>query len=106
MWNFFLKNSKLTKALIVIMVAFGVYSIISLPKESFPEIDIPFVIIVIETKTENLQKAENFVVKPVESAILSLAEVDGVQSVISSNSAVVSVSIDPTKDNKFLVNDI
>lgn len=106
MWNFFLKNSKLTKALIVVMVVFGVYSIISLPKESFPEIDIPFVVLAIETKTKNLQEAENFIVKPVESALLSLAEVDGVRSVISNNRAVVSVVIDPAKDSKFLDNDI
>jgi len=106
MWNFFLKNSKLTKALVVVMIAFGVYSIISLPKESFPEIDLPVLLIDIETNTKDLEKIESFVVRPVESVLLPISEVDGVQSVISSLGTSITITIDPSKDNDFLDADI
>ena len=41
MWNFFIDNRRFTYLLIVVLTAFGLYSVSIIPKESAPEVHIP-----------------------------------------------------------------
>ena len=44
-WNFFVRRRRFTTLLILIAFLIGVLSIIQIPKESNPEVDIPFVVV-------------------------------------------------------------
>jgi multidrug efflux pump len=41
MWEFFIKNSKFSYLLIVALVGVGLFSVVTIPKESAPEVQVP-----------------------------------------------------------------
>jgi multidrug efflux pump subunit AcrB len=45
MWTFFIKNYRLAYLIIVLVIIAGTISVLQIPRESNPEVDIPVVIV-------------------------------------------------------------
>lgn len=94
MWNFFIRNYKFTNVLIISFIVFGVISVVQIPKESNPEIDIPIAVISTVFPGATAIDVEEFVTDVVEDKILSLDEVDEITSVSRTGLSLITVSFD------------
>ncbi|WP_258104836.1 efflux RND transporter permease subunit [Marinoscillum sp. MHG1-6] len=75
-----LKNRTTVMVLTLIVVVMGLTTYITLPKESFPEIQQPIVYIGTPHPGNSPVDMENLVTRPIEKEINSIAEVDNIKS--------------------------
>ena len=68
-WNFFLKKSSFSLLLIIALVFFGVFSVIIIPKESSPEVQIPIAIVTTIFPGAGAEDVEELVTDEVEEAL-------------------------------------
>lgn len=82
MLSYFLKQYRVTLLLAIGLVLLGVQALVSLPRESTPEIEIPIGIVVTVFPGASAVDIEELVTKPIEN---TLENVEGVDSVSSSS---------------------
>lgn len=87
-WSFFVDRRQFTVFLMGVLTLAGVYSLISIPKESTPDIAIPLGIVSTALPGASAADVERLVTDPIEDRVLS---VEGVSKVTSSSNAGVSV---------------
>jgi multidrug efflux pump subunit AcrB len=107
-WKFFIKKEHFTILLMVALLAAGLYSVLSIPKESSPAITIPIGIVTTVLPGATASDAEQLVTNKLEDGILGLENIsevtstsaDGVSSieVQFTASANVDKSIQSLKD--------
>ena len=75
-WTFFIDNYRLTYLVIAGLVIFGVTSILSIPKESSPEVDIPVVVITTMLPGASSLDVEELVTDEIEKRIEGLEDLN------------------------------
>lgn len=91
MWSFFVKSSKFTVVLVLALTLLGVYSMITIPKESNPEVNIPFAVVSTAFPGANAIDVEQFVTNELEDALLGLEDVKEVTSTSSLGFSSIAV---------------
>jgi len=91
-WNFFIKNSKVTFLLILIIVLWGGYSLSKLPQEIQPEIDLPFGVVMTPYPGANPLDVEELVTNKIESGVKNVENIKQLSS--SSQFGMSSVFIE------------
>ena len=106
MWRFFVEHRKFSAVVALTIALLGFVSILQIPKESNPEVNIPIVVVTTPFPGANAVDVEQFVTNEIEDAVLSLDDVDEVTSTSSLgvSSVVVSfvIGVDP-QDKRDLV---
>lgn len=74
------KNRTSVFVLTAIIIGIGVYSYISMPKESFPEIEIPTIYVGTIHPGNSPADMESLITRPIEKEINTIAEVDNIKS--------------------------
>jgi len=74
------KNRTSVFVLTAIIIGLGVYSYISMPKESFPEIEIPTIYVGTIHPGNSPADMESLITRPIEKEINVIAEVDNIKS--------------------------
>lgn len=105
-WDFFVNNHKFTYLLVFAMVGFGVLSAIQLPKESNPEVNIPFAVVSTPFPGASVEEVEELVTKKIEDSILGMDDLELVSSVSRSGISSISVEFDPKADADEVVADL
>lgn len=82
----------------VLVVLIGIYSYISLPKEQFPEVDIPTFTIVTAYAGASPKDVENLITRPVEQELKSIDGVDDIKSISKQATSVITVEFKTSKD--------
>ena len=74
-WNFFLRNKAFTYFLVFLTVIAGIFSVLTIPKESTPEITIPIVVVTTPFFGASSSDVETLVTDEIESTIGSITDV-------------------------------
>lgn len=74
------KNRTSVFVLTALIIGIGVYSYISMPKESFPEIEIPTIYVGTIHPGNSPADMESLITRPIEKEINTIAEVDNIKS--------------------------
>src|SRR5665213_2444571 len=90
-WKFFLKRSHFTILLMIALVFAGVYSVVTIPKESSPAISIPIGVVTTILPGASASDVEQLVTNKIEDGVLGLANISAVTS--SSVDGVSSIEV-------------
>ena len=99
LWLFFLRKRQFSILLIIVLVAFGIYSLVIIPKESAPEVIIPIGIVTTIYPGVSASEIEELVTNKLENEIenidnldkLTSASKDGVSSITAEFSANANI---------------
>ncbi|RLD47904.1 MAG: AcrB/AcrD/AcrF family protein [Bacteroidetes bacterium] len=104
--NWALKNKITVYLLTVVIIGFGLYSYISLPKELFPEISFPTVMVQTIYPGNPPVDIENLITRPLEKEIESIKGIKKMTSLSSQDASSVFVEFQPDVDIKTALQDV
>lgn len=93
-----LKNRNTVYILTLVIVVFGLISYRLLPKELFPDVDIPFVMVQTTYPGNSPLDIENLVTRPVEKEIETIDDIRELSSVSSQDASMIFVEFTFDKD--------
>jgi len=104
--NWALKNKITVYLILVVIVGFGLYSYISLPKELFPEISFPTVMVQTIYPGNPPVDIENLITRPLEKEIESIKGIKKMTSLSSQDASSIFVEFQPDVDIKKALQDV
>lgn len=101
-WEWFILNRRFTIILSIIILVMGTYSIMAIPKESNPDVDIPIVVINTAFPGANPMDVEELVTQTIEDKVSSIDEINEISSISQSgiSSIVVEFNADANTEEK------
>ncbi len=96
--NFFVTNFRVVILLIILLSAWGTYSFISLPRESNPEVKIPYAMVVTSFPGTSPSDIEELVTKKIETEISSIKGVKKITSDSFNSISSIAVEFDSSED--------
>lgn len=98
-WNFFLKKSSFSLLLIAALLFFGIFSVIIIPKESAPEVQIPIAITTTIFPGASAEDVEELVTNEIEEALNNnLDELNKITSISREGVSVVIAEFNADAD--------
>lgn len=85
-------------ALMLIILVVGIYSYIVLPRESAPDITVPYVLVVTPYEGVASEDIENLITRPLERKLKGLKDVEEMRSVSAEGSSMITVEFVPDVD--------
>lgn len=82
----------------VLLTIIGVFSYLTLPKESFPEVEIPIFNIVTIQAGSSPQDIENLITRPIEQELKSIDGIKEISSVSKQATSIIIVEFETEKD--------
>lgn len=92
--SFFIKNLSMLVLIVIFIVIFGVFGLVSVPRESLPEIVIPNLIITGSVPGSGAQDIENTYVKKIEDELSELQDLESVSSTVEYGRFTVLLEMD------------
>ena len=83
--------------LTVLITVIGIYSYISLPKESFPEVEIPIFNVVTIYAGASPTDVENLITRPIEQELKGIDGVDEISSVSKQATSIITIEFETSK---------
>ncbi len=96
--NFFVVNFRVVVLLIILLTSWGIFSYLSLPRESNPEVKIPFAIITTSYPGAAPTDVEELVTKKIETGIAGVKGIKKITSSSSNSFSAVSVEFDTSQN--------
>ncbi|MEA2039149.1 MAG: efflux RND transporter permease subunit [Thermodesulfobacteriota bacterium] len=93
-----LKRQVTVLALLVVILIAGVYCYVTLPRESFPDITIPYVFVTTTYEGVTPQDMEELITIPIERKLKGLSDVEELRSTSAEGISTVAVKFLPTVD--------
>jgi multidrug efflux pump len=93
-----LKRQMAVLALLVLIVVAGVYCYETLPRESFPDITIPYVFVTTTYEGVGSEDMEKLITIPIERKLKGLSDVEEIRSTSAEGISTVAVKFLPTVD--------
>jgi multidrug efflux pump len=93
-----IKRQVTVLALLVFIVIAGVYCYVTLPRESFPDITIPYVFVTTTYEGVAPQDMEELITIPIERKLKGLSDVEEIRSTSAEGISTVAVKFLPTVD--------
>lgn len=84
--------------LMFIAVVVGIYSYLTLPRESNPDITIPYVLVVTNYEGVASEDVESLITLPIERKLKGLKEVEEIRSVSAEGSSMITIEFHPDVD--------
>jgi multidrug efflux pump len=98
MWEFFIKNNKFAYLFLVALVGVGLYALITIPKESSPEVVIPIGVVSVAFPGAPAADVETLVTNEIERGLSSLENVKDITSVSREGFSNVTVEFEADAD--------
>lgn len=92
--NFFIVNFRVVILLIILLTGLGVYSFLSLPRESTPEVKIPYAMVMTTYPGASPADIEELVSKKIETGIAGVKNIKQITSESSNSVSMVLVEFD------------
>lgn len=106
MWEFFIKNNRFAYLFLVALILLGSYSLISIPKESSPEVIIPVGVVNTVYIGAPAADVESLVTNEIERGLTSLENVSEVTSVSREGFSTVVVEFEADADLDESISDL
>ena len=96
--NFFVTNFRVVVLLIFLLSSWGIYSFLKLPRESDPEVKIPYAMVITTFPGASPSDVEELVTKKIETEISSVKGIKEINSNSSNSISSISVEFDTGQD--------
>ena len=96
-----IKRPVATIMLTLMVVVLGIYSMISMPKDLMPEIDMPVAMVMTTYGGASPSEVESMVTEPVEQALASVEDLEQMISYSMENMSIVALSFNIDTDMNF-----
>ncbi len=106
MWEFFIRNNKFAYLFLIALIGIGSYSIISIPRESAPEVVIPVGIVMTTLPGAPAADIESLVTNEIERGLSGLDNVAEITSSSREGVSVVTVEFDADADVDESISDL
>ena len=90
-WSFFIHKQNFTIFLVIVLLAGGLYAVVSIPKEATPDITIPLGVVTTALPGASAADVERLITDKIESGVLGVEHVSKVTS--TSGDGISSVSV-------------
>lgn len=97
-WTFFIEKHHFTVLLGVVLVLAGSYAVLTIPKESSPEVQIPIGVITTALPGASAEDVERLVTDKIEDHVIGLARVNKVTSNSANGISAITVEFDASAD--------
>ncbi|MCI5108756.1 MAG: efflux RND transporter permease subunit [Candidatus Pacebacteria bacterium] len=97
-WDFFIRKKGFSYLLIIAIIAFGLYTVVIIPKESAPEIQVPVAIVTTIFPGASAVDVERLVTNKIESGLQNLSNLSKVTSNSGEGFSSVVVEFDASAD--------
>lgn len=98
MWSFFIKNNKFAYLFLVALIVVGGFSILSIPRESAPEVIIPVGIVTTVLPGAPATDIETLVTNELERGLVSLENVKQITSVSRESVSSITIEFEASAD--------
>ncbi len=95
MINYFVDNSVIVNLLTVLIIIMGGYSVLTLNKETFPNVEFNFVIVQYPYPGAATEDVEKLLAIDVEKALKAVDGIDELNTISGENGLIVSLKVDP-----------
>lgn len=106
LWHFFLEKRQFTVLLVVSLIAAGTFALLSIPKESAPEVRIPIGIVTVALPGASAEDVEELVTNEIESGVANLEHLDKLTSSSREGLSMVTVQFDASADLDASIQDL
>ena len=106
MWDFFIRNDKFAYLFLVALMAVGTFSIVSIPKESAPEVVIPVGVVSVGFPGAPAADVESLVTNEIERGLTSLENVKKITSTSRESFSSVVVEFEADADLDASIQDL
>lgn len=96
--SFSINNRTSVYLVTVLATIIGIYSYLALPKESFPEVDIPIFNVVTIYAGASPADIENVITRPIEQELKGIDGVDEIISVSKQATSIITIEFETSKD--------
>lgn len=98
LWTFFLKKRAFTYLLMAVLILAGLFSLISIPKESSPEVVIPMGIVSTVLRGASAEDTEKLITNKLESEIANVENIDKITSSSREGVSVITAQFTASAD--------
>jgi multidrug efflux pump subunit AcrB len=106
LWNFFLERRQLSYVLIAVLLAAGAYSIIRIPKENTPQIDLAIAIVTANLPGASAEDMESLVTDKLEAQISGISNIDTLTSSSGDGVSAITVQFTAQADTNQSIQDL
>lgn len=103
---FALHHARTAMAMLLLIFITGITILANIPRESFPEIDIPYVSITVTYSGVSPNDSEKLLLKPIESRIKSVEGIKEIRGYALEGSVNIVIEVDIDADKKQVIQDI
>ncbi|MFH1645443.1 MAG: efflux RND transporter permease subunit, partial [Candidatus Omnitrophota bacterium] len=105
--EFSVKNSLFVNLISVFVILAGLFSVVNMRREAFPNISFDVAQIMTTYRGSTADQVEKLITSPIEKEIRSVSGIDEISSTSYDGSSVISVKIDPdVEDKSEVINDL
>jgi HAE1 family hydrophobic/amphiphilic exporter-1 len=105
-WNFFIRHKKVTTLVIAIIIIWGLTSLISIPKEIQPEVELPYGSVFTVYPGANPLDVEELVTKEIEAAVSTVSDIKTLNSTSQFGMSSVIAEFESGTDLDQAINDL
>ncbi len=106
LWNFFLERRQLSYVLVVVLLVAGAYSILRIPRENTPQIDLAIAIVTASLPGASAEDMESLVTNKLEAQISGISNIDTLTSSSGDGSAAITVQFTAQADTDQSIQDL
>ena len=99
--KFSVRNSVFVNLIMILMILGGVYSLLKLPRELLPDIDMNWAFITTIYPGVSPEEIEEIITKPLEDAVENIEKVDFISSISQEGQSQVSVKFENVDSDEF-----
>lgn len=97
-WTFFIEKHHFTVLLGIVLIAAGGYAVLTIPKESSPEVQIPVGVVTTVLPGASAEDVERLITDKIEDQVIGIADVSKVTSTSGNGVSSVTVEFDASAD--------
>ena len=104
--NYIMVARKTTVFLMIILIALGTFTFISIPKDAEPDIDVPFVYVSVVLQGISPEDSERLIVRPLETELKNIEGLKEISGMASQNYGSVLLEFDVSFDKDKVLSDV
>lgn len=101
-----IKRRKVVLGVTLIAAIFGLFAYLNMPRESEPDIDLPYISVVVPYPGVSPEDAERLLVKPIELELQTIQGIKSMNGVARQNAAVVTLEFEADFDKNKALEDV
>ncbi len=106
LWNFFLERRQLSYTLIVVLIIAGAYSLVRIPKENTPQIDLAIGVVTATLPGASAEDMESLVTNKLEAQISGINNIDTLTSSSGDGISAITVQFTAQADTNQSIQDL